>query len=348
MKKLLAIFLTLSLLLLALVGCGEGANTGGGNEDGNGNGNGGNQAADDVTIRLGGMTGPTSIGMAKLLADDKAGTAKNDYEFVLAADGADMKAKLIAGEVDVAAIPANLAAALYKATGGKIQVVAVNTLGVVSLLEKGNTVNSLADLAGKTVYAPASAKGAIPEIVFSYLLSEAGLTLGEDVKVEWLATAPGGANPLAPKLKTGEIVLTPEPAATALLSAVEGARRAVVFDDEWKALENGSEYITGVTVVRAEFAAEHPKAIADFLTEYEASIEYANENPADTAAKVIEFKILDQQAALIEKAIPNCHISFLSGAEMKAALGKYYSLLVPVTSQAFGGAVPADGFYYVK
>jgi NitT/TauT family transport system substrate-binding protein len=227
-------------------------------------------------------------------------------------------------------------------------VVAVNTLGVVSLLTKDSAVNSLDDLAGKTVYAPASAKGAIPEIVFSYLLAQAGLTLGEDVKVEWLATAPGGTNPLAPKLKTGEIVLSPEPAATALLSAVEGARRAVVFDNEWKALENGSEYITGVTVVRTEFAEKNPKAIADFLTEYEASIAYANENAADTAAKVIEFKILEQQAPLIEKAIPNCHISFLAGSEMKAALGKYYSLLVPVMPKAFGGTVPADGLYYVK
>lgn len=343
MKKLLAIFLVLALSLAVLAGCNNTTT----DQTPSGN-SGGDNSADVVSVRLGGMTGPTSIGMAKLLSDDAAGTAKNDYEFVLAANGADMKAKLIAGEVDIAAIPANLAAALYKATGGKIQVVAVNTLGVVSLLTKDSAVNSLSDLAGKTVYAPASAKGAIPEIVFSYLLAQAGLTLGEDVQIEWLATAPGGTNPLAPKLKTGEVVLSPEPAATALLSAVEGARRAVVFDDEWKALENGSEYITGVTVVRTAFAAEHPEAVADFLAEYEASIKYANENAADTAAKVIEFKILEQQAALIEKAIPNCHISFLAGEDMKVALGKYYSLLVPVMPMAFGGATPDDEFYYVK
>ena len=347
MKKLLAILLVLSLSLAVLVGCnGTATNqTPGGN---NGGSDGNTETAEPVTVRLGGMTGPTSIGMAKLLSDDAAGTAKNDYEFVLAADGADMKAKLIAGEVDFAAIPANLAAALYKATGGKIRVIAVNTLGVVSLLENGDTVHGLSDLAGKTVYAPASAKGAIPEIVFSYLLEEAGLTLGEDVQIEWLSTAPGGTNPLAPKLKAGEVVLSPEPAATALLSAVEGARRAVVFDDEWKALENGSEYITGVTVARTAFIEEHPEAVDAFLTEYAASIAYAGENAADTAAKVIEFKILDQKAALIEKAIPNCHISFLAGEDMKAALGKYYSLLVPVMSTAFGGAAPDDGFYYVK
>ena len=332
MKRLIALLLTFTLLLVALVGCG------GKTPD----------PADKTVIRLGGMTGPTSIGMAKLLADDKAGTAANDYEFTLVGSGADMKTKLIAGDVDIAAIPANLAAALYKATNGEILVLAVNTLGVVSLLEKGNTVNSIADLTGKTVYAPASAQGAIPEIVFSYLLAENGLTLGEDVKIEWLPTAAGGANPLAPKLKSGEIVLSPEPAATALLANIEGARRAVVFDDAWGALENGSEYITGVTVVRKSFADANPDAIAKFLNEYGASIAYANENVADTAAKVVEFKILEQQPALIENAIPNCHISFLAGEEMKESLGKYYNLLVPVMPQAFGGKAPDDGFYYVK
>ena len=326
MKKLLALTLVLIFVLIPLAGC----------------------AKDTTAVRLGGMTGPTSIGMAKLLADDKAGTAKNDYEFTLVGSGADMKAKLLSGDVDIAAIPANLAATLYNATKGEIQVIAVNTLGVVSLLETGNTVNSLADLKGKTVYAPASAKGAIPEIVFSYLLSTANLTLGEDVTVEWLPTAAGGANPLAPKLKTGEIVLSPEPAASALLSNVEGARRAIVLDDAWDALDNGCEYVTGVTVVRRAFAEEHPQGVKRFLDESEDAIEYANENAADTAAKVVEFGILDLKAALIETAIPSCHIDFEDGNDMKAELKAYYELLVSVNAAAFGGKAPDDGFYYVK
>ena len=311
MKKLIALLLILTLGLLAFAGCADNAVTppaDGGTTDG-----GDQTPAAKTVVRLGGLTGPTSIGMAKLLADDKAGTAANDYEFTLVGDGADMKAKLLAGDVDVAAIPANLAAALHKATQGEILVLAVNTLGVVSILEKGNTVSSIADLAGKTVYAPQSALDAIPGIVFQYLLAQHGLTLGEDVTVVGLPTAPGGTNPLAPKLKDGEIVLSPEPAATALLANVAGARRAVVFDDEWGALDNGSEYITGVTVVRKSFADANPDAIAAFLDEYEASIAYANANPTDTAAKVQEFGILEQQPALIASAIPSCHIAFLDG-----------------------------------
>ena len=322
MKKLFALTLVLALVLLPLVGC----------------------APDNTAVRLGGMTGPTSIGMAKLLADDKAGVSKNDYEFVLVGSGADMKAKLLSGEVDIAAIPANLAAALYNATGGEIQVIAINTLGVVSLLEKGSTVNSLSDLAGKTVYAPASAKGAIPEIVFAYLLAQAGLTLGEDVTL-----LPEPANQtLAQLLKEGNIVLSPEPAATSLLSAVEGARRAVVLDDAWDALDNDTEYITGVTVVRRAFAEEHPRVVARFLEEYEDSIEYVEDNVADTAKKVVEFEILAIKEALIEKAIPNCHIDFEDGNDMKQDLKRYFELLVPLMPNAFGGKAPDDNFYYVK
>ncbi len=326
MKKLLALTLVLALVLIPLVGC----------------------ARDNTAVRLGGMTGPTSIGMAKLLADDKAGVSENDYEFVRVGEGAEMKTKLLQGEVDIAAIPANLAATLYNATKGEIQVIAINTLGVVSLLEKGNTVNSLSDLAGKTVYAPKSAQGAIPELVFSYLLSTVGLTLGEDVTVEWLPTGEGGANPLGPKLKNGEIVLSPEPVATVLLSSIEGTRRAIVLDDAWDALENDCEYVTGVTVVRRAFAEEHPQVVERFLDEYEDSIEYANEKTAATAKTVVEFEILNIEEAKIEKAIPNCHIDFEDGDDMREILKKYFDLLVPVNPAKFGGKVPDDGFYYVK
>ena len=321
MKKLLALVLILSFVLLPLVGC----------------------ARDNTAVRLGGMTGPTSIGMAKLLADNEAGVAKNDYEFILVSDGEEMKAKLLAGEVDIAAIPANLAAALYKKTNGEIQVIAVNTLGVVSLLEKGNTVNKLSDLAGKTVYAPNSAKGAIPEIVFSYLLAQAGLTLGEDVTLTGVAPTLLGDH-----LSNGDIVLSPEPVATALLSKAEGARRALVLDDAWQALDNDTEYITGVTVVRRAFAEEYPQVVERFLDEYEDSIEYADENAADAAEKVVSFKILEQKSALIAKAIPNCHLAFMDGDDMMEALKAYFALLVPVMPKSFGGEAPDDGFYYVK
>ena len=335
MKKLLSLLLAL-LLVFALVACDNDLAPDDGQTPGG--------DAVKTTVRLGGMTGPTSIGMAKLLSDDKAETAKNDYVFTLAESGADIKTKLIQGELDIAAIPANLAAALYKATNGEIQLLAVNTLGVVSILEKGDTVKSFADLQGKKVFAPATAQGAIPHIVFKYFLSLNGMTEA-DVDLEWV-----DASTLAAKLKTveGALVLTPQPAGTAILTNVEGAKVALDLNDEWGKLDNGAEYITGVTVVRKSFAAANPEVVADFLAEYEASIVYANEKPTETAALVNEFRILEQAPALIAKAIPSCNIAYMDGAEMKAAVSKYIDLLFDLQPQAFGGAKPDDGFYYVS
>lgn len=322
MKKILSLLLLFVILALSLAACGP---------------------EEKADVRLGGMTGPTSIGMAKLLSDNKNGTAENSYTFSIAESGADIKTKLINGELDIAAVPANLAAAMYNATEGEIQILAINTLGVVRILEKGSTVEDFTDLKGKTVFAPSTAQGAIPHIVFKYFLSLNGMT-ESDLDLQWVE-----ASTLAAKLKTvdGAVVLSPQPNATAILSNVEGARTALDLNEEWGKLENGAEYITGVTVVRKAFAEANPEAVARFLAEYEASIVYANENPTETAALVNEFRILEQAPALIANAIPACNLAYMDGEEMKTALGKYIDLLFDLQPQAFGGAKPDDGFYYI-
>lgn len=354
MKKFLALLLVFALLALSLAACSpvepDGGDAAGGNTPGNDAGT--NDDTSDketegtakTTIRLAGMTGPTSIGMAKLLADNNAGTAANEYSFTLAADGAAIKTKLLNGEVDVAAIPANLAAALHKATGGKIVLLAVNTLGVVSLIEKGNTVESFADLRGKTVFAPVSAKGAIPDLVFNYLLKQNGMDPANDLTIEWVE-----ASALAAKLKTveGAVALSPQPNATALLKNVEGAREAINLNDAWHALENGSEYITGVLVCRKAFLEQNTAAVNAMLTEYEASIRYANEHVSETAELVRDFRILELSSEILVNAIPACHISFMAGAEMKSAVSTYLDLLLPLSPAAFGGVKPDDSFYYI-
>ena len=334
MKKILSLLLVFAVLTLSLLACNDTPP-----DDGQ-------DPGAKTVVRLGGMTGPTSIGMAKLLSDDKAGTAANDYDFTIAESGADIKTKLVKGELDIAAIPANLAAALYKATNGEIQLLAVNTLGVVSILENGDAVKSFADLKGKTVYAPASASGAIPHIVFRYFLALNGMS-ESDVTIDWVGQNSNDTRTMAGVLKQeGAVVLAPQPVATVLLANVAGARVAFDLNEEWQALDNGAEYITGVTVVRKSFADANPEAVEAFLTEYAASIAYANEKPAETAALVNEFHILEQGAALIARAIPSCNISFMAGAEMKAAVSTYIDLLFDLQPQAFGGAKPSDGFYY--
>ena len=317
MKKLLSLLLAIVLLVLPLASC----------------------SGDEATaVRLGGMTGPTSIGMAKLLEDNAEGKTANSYEFTLATAGDEIKTKLLQDELDIAAIPANLASALYNATGGKIKLLAINTLGVVSILEKGNAINALSDLAGKKVYAPATAKGAIPELVFNYLLSENGVT---DVTVEWVE-----ATQLAAKLKTeaGAVVLSPEPNASAILTNVEGSRRAIDLNEAWGALENGAEYITGVVVARTEFIEENPEAVEDFLKEYAVSVSYVNaQNASSVAALVTKHEILTTPEKVIEKAIPACNIRYIDGEEMKSTLVNVYNVF---GTAVIGGKLPDDGFYY--
>ena len=245
MKKTISLLLVLVMLALTLTACG---------------------GKESDTVRLGGMTGPTSIGMAQLLENNENGDTLNRYDFTLATAGDEIKTKLIQGELDIAAVPANLASALYNATGGKIKILAINTLGVVSILEKGDSIQSIKDLAGKTVYAPSTAQGAIPELVFRYLLSQNGV---EGVTLEFI-----DATQLAPKLgqEAGAVVLSPQPNASAILTNVAGAREALNLNDEWKKLENGAEYITGVVVARTAFIEENPEAVENFLKEYAVSV----------------------------------------------------------------------------
>ncbi len=327
MKKLLALLLVFVLLTLAFTACGDDKKT-----------------EFEGTVRLAGMTGPTSIGMAKLLKDDSNGQTENDYSFTLVANADEMLTKFLQGEVDLAAVPANTAATLYEKTNGEVVLLAVNTLGVVSIIEKGDAIHSFSDMKGKTVYAPASAKGAIPELVFNYFLRENGIDPATDITMEWCAP-----DKLAPTLKTNAdaVILSPEPNATAILNAVEGARKALNLNTEWNALDHDVPYITGVLICRKAFLTENTAVIDAFLKEYEASIKYANENPADTAEAVSEFKILTIPTAMIQKAIPACNLAYMGGDAMKTAMKAYIDLLFDASPESFGGKKPDDGFYYV-
>ncbi len=328
MKKLISLLLVFVLLTLALTACGDKK------ED-----------KFEGTVRLGGMTGPTAIGMAKLLKDDQSGTTTNDYSFTKVASADEMQTKFLQGEIDIAAVPLNTASILYNKLNGDISLIAVNTLGVVSIIEKGESIQSFADLKGKTVYAPKSAKGQIPEIVFNYFLTVNGMNPATDITMEWIAP-----DTLAPTLKQtpDAIILSPQPNATVLLSNVEGAREALNLNNEWKALANNTSYITGVLICSKAFLNEHADVVDAFLTEYEASIQYANTNPAETAAYVGEFELVPAPIAMVQKAIPSCNLAYIGGENMKNAVKTYLDLLFDTAPAHFGGKKPDDGFYYIS
>ena len=294
-----------------------------------------------VTARIAALKGPTAMGLVKLMSDAPSSANGPLYDFTLAGSADEVTPALIKGELDMACVPANLAAVLYNKTEGAVQVLAVNTLGVLYIVENGESVQSLADLKGKTVVA--AGKGSTPEYALRYLLSENGIDPDADVTLDWKSEH----SECVAALASGQasIALLPQPFVTVAQSQVEGLRVALDLSAEWDALDNGSRLITSVLVARKAFADEHPAALAAFLEDYAASTEYANEHPAEAAVLVEKYGIV--KAAVAEKALPQCNLVCITGVDMKVAVGGYLQTLYDLKTEAVGGAMPGDGFYWM-
>ncbi len=327
MKKIFSVFCVLSLLTgLLLSGCADSNPL---PTDG------------DLTIRIGALTGPTAMGMAYLMAQDEAGESANDYDFTLAGSADTLTPLLAQGKLDMAAIPANLAAVLAQKTGGALQVVAVNTLGVLYLVEMGDTVHAVSDLAGKTIYA--TGKGSVPEYTLRFILKAHGLDPDTDVSIKWKSEP---AEVLAQLSQSGGIAMLPQPyVSAAQIQLGDSLRQALDLTEAWTALVNDSQPITGVLVAQRSFLEAHPEAVTRFLEEYHASINDVNNHRPEAAQLMERFEIT--KAPVAELAIPACHIVYLDGTDMKTALSGYLEVLYAQNPQAVGGALPDDAFYYL-
>ena len=291
------------------------------------------------------LKGPTAMGLVKLMSDAESGAElANDYTFTLAASADEVTPSLIKGDLDMACVPANLAAVLYQKTEGEIVTLAVNTLGVLYIVENGNAVQSMADLAGKTIVA--SGKGSTPEYALRYLLQENGLDPDADVVIDWKSEHSECVSALATGAAT--IAMLPQPFVTVAQSKIPDLRVALDLTKEWDALDNGSALLTGVIVARKEVVEENPAAVDAFLQEYAASVEWVNGNTADAAALIGDYGIVE--AAVAEKALPYCNIVCVTGSEMKEMLSGYLQVLFDADPASVGtdaeGSLPGDDFYY--
>ena len=291
-------------------------------------------------LRIAGLKGPTTMGLVNLLSMEQAGTAAMDYDLQLYGAADEIVPLLIKGELDMACVPANLAAVLYNKTEGEIEVLAVNTLGVLYIVENGESVHSMADLKGKTIVA--AGKGSTPEYALRYLLTENGIDPDNDVTIDWKSEH----SECVAALASGQasVALLPQPFVTVAQSKIEGLRMALDLNAEWDALDNGSALITGVIVARREVVEENPAAVNEFLKEYAASVDYVNANTADAAALIGEYSIVD--AAVAEKALPYCNIVCLTGADLLEALPGYLEVLYNASPAAVGGEMPDNSFYF--
>lgn len=332
MKKIISILLLSAMILFAFASCKDDSDE---------------PSADDslTEVKIATLNGPTTIGVLGLLKGDAAKDSTNKYTYDQIYASADAFAPaLLKNEINAAIIPCNAAATLFKNSGGKIQIAAVNNLGVLYILEKGNSVNSVADLRGKTIVATGA--GTTPQYSLEYILKENGLTVGTDVNIEYKSEA---AEVLA-ALKKGaaDIAMLPQPAATKATKAVEGVRVALDLNAQWSKIDESASLVTGVLVVNTKFAQENPEAVKTLLRDYKASCDMVASDLDTIANYVVEFGIggIDN-ANLAKQAIPLCNIKYMDGEDMKKAVGGYLEVLFDSNPASIGGELPNDNIYFI-
>lgn len=333
MKKTLSIFLAI-VMLLSLAACGKSAT-----ETPSTSSAPAEYKAVDINIAT--LAGPTGVGMAKLMDMQKNGQAANNYNFALCSDPAtEVNPGVISGNFQIASVPVNLASALYNKTNGGIQILAVNTAGVLYILENGNEINSLSDLTGKILYA--TGQGSTPEFIIKYLLEKNGLT--DKVTVEF----EGPHDELAAKAAAGQVSLAmlPEPKVTSTLMQNKDMRIAIDLTKEFESATNLT-LIQGCVIANKDFCEKNPEAVKKFLEEYKASIDFAVNNVDDVAALCETYSIIPK-AAVAKKAIPNCNIVYITGEEMKKSVSANLQIFFDADPKSIGGKMPADDFYYAK
>ncbi|MCR5459097.1 MAG: ABC transporter substrate-binding protein [Acetatifactor sp.] len=299
---------------------------------------------DPITLRVGSLKGPTTMGLLFLMEDQKNGKTKNTYEFQMATGADELLPLMVSGKLDAALVPANVAAILCQKTDGKVVVVNVNTLGVLYLVSNDDSVKGIEDLKGKTIYL--TGKGTTPDCVIQYLLKQAGYAEGE-VKLEYKSEATEVVAILSQT--EGALGFLPQPFVTA--ASMQNDKLKIVFsaNDEWKkaqGTDDASGLVTGVTVVRKEVVEEHPEAIKTFLEEHAASAAAINADPDTGATYCVEAGIVAKEP-IAKKAIPYCNVTCLTGKEMKQALQSYLEILYDFDKTTVGGALPGEDFYYL-
>ncbi len=334
MKKFVSIISTLLilLLLLGLCSCKNSQNTEGTND-----------TSDDINyipinMSVACMTGPTGVGMAKLMADNDAKLTANNYTFTVESAATEINAKFLNGEINIASVPTNVAATLYNKTKGKVRMLAVNTYGVLSILEKGNTIKSISDLKGKTIYS--TGKGQNPEYILKYILEKNKIDPEKDVTINFVSS-----EDLVAKLISGEaeVAMAPEPAATTVMIKNQALNRVLSINDEWSKICD-TKLMMGCIIALDSYVESNQPAITKFLEEYSASIEFAKTNVDEVAKHCATYKIAASEP-IAKKAIPNCNLAYVVGQEMMTNVKGYLNVLHSANPSSIGDNLPSDDFY---
>ena len=342
MKKSLSLLMSLLMTMLLLAGCSAKPADSSVPETSGAGSTQTTSAQEKTTVNVFALKGPTGVGMVNLMKANDDKTAANDYQFRVVGSPDEITGKIASGEADIAAVPTNLAAVLYKKTSGQVKMLAVNTMGVLYMVENGDSIASVKDLKGKTIYT--TGQGANPEYTLKYILEKNGLDPEKDVRIEFVSENDELAALLANG--TAKIAMVPEPAVTSVQLQNKDLRVALDMTEEWdKVADNGGKLLMGCVIARTDFIEQHPEAVEAFLTEYKASIEKC-ETDLDGSAALCETYEIIPKAAVAKKAIPGCNLTYIAGSDMKQQIGGYFEVLLAANLQSVGGALPDDAFYY--
>jgi NitT/TauT family transport system substrate-binding protein len=328
MKKVLSLLLVL-VMAVSFVSCTSSSN---------------NNVQEKIDVNVYVISGPTGIGAVKLMSDADNGNGSENYNFSVTATPDEIVSKISTGEADIACVATNMAASLYNKTDGGVKILAVNTMGVLSVLNNaGAEINSLSDLKGRKIYT--TGQGANPEYIINYLLEKNGLDTSKDVTIEYKAE---GSELVAVWATEPEaVIIAPQPVASTITAKYQGSTQSLDLTDEWEKVEPDSALMMGCVVVRTEFLNEHPDAVESFLSDYENSINAVSDD-VDNVANLCEQYGIVASADVAKLAIPNCNICFITGSEMKDKLTPYLNVLFTANPTSIGGSMPGDDFWYEK
>lgn len=327
MKKLLIILMS-AVLFLNLTACGKSNNE--------------NNNQSGTAINIASMKGPTSIGLVKLYSDSDKDLTHNHYNYSVYGAADEITGGLVKGEIDVAAVPANLASVLFIKTEGGIITAGINTLGVTYILTTDPDVNTLQDLKGKTIYA--TGQGTTPEYTLRHILTGNDIDPDKDVNIQYYKE---GSEVVAnASLDDNAILMLPQPYATIAMNQMENCRNIIDLNKEWSKISEDSNIVTGVIVVRKEFLENNREDFDKFLEEYRLSTEFANNNTEECAELLEKYDIF--KAAIALKAIPYCNVTLITGTAMKEQLIPYLQVLSDANPASVGGSIPDDTGFYIN
>lgn len=325
-KKLTLIILMTCIICMFLAACGSKK-----------------EESTQAPLRIGSLKGPTSMGLVNLMYASENGETEGQYEFTMETQPDVIMTAMVQGDLDIALVPANVASIMYNKTQGAVSVIDINTLGVLYLVSGDSSITDMESLEGRTIYIPG--KGTTPEYVLTSLLDSYSMT--DKVTLEFKSEATEAAALLAQD--PNAVGLLPQPFVTAATTKNADLNIVMDLNTEWDKFwgSDGGMIVTGVTVVRNDVLNERHGDVVNFMNEQQQSVNLANSDMEATAKLIVEKGIVENEAVAL-KAIPGCNITYIAGKQMMDAYGLYLDILYSYDPSSVGGAVPAEGFYFVE